>query len=208
MDYDENNEEYEKLKIECILLGESGVGKTNLTNSLVDVRFEQSSKSTVNALYVQKDMNIAGKEYQIRLWDTAGQEKYRSLTKLFYKESKVVIFVYDITNKKSFTELNYWINEIKESLGEEPILGMVGNKSDMEDMKKVDDGEAQKLADEHNMKFQLVSVKNEPKDFKNFLQQLILDYIVKNNYNKDTDNFDLEYQYERDYNAHGSCTIF
>ena len=195
------------IEIKAILLGETGVGKTNLTNASIDLRFEQNCKSTSNALYVQKKMLIFGKNYQLRLWDTAGQEKYRALTKLFYKDSKVVIFVYDITNKKSFTELNYWINEIKESLGDEPVLAMIGNKSDLYEMKEVDETVAQKLAEEKGMKFKLVSTKDDPKSFKTFLRSLIKEYIIKINGNFNEKN-NIELAMDEKEKNQGSCFIF
>jgi small GTP-binding protein len=193
MSKEEENDDNGIIEIKAILLGETGVGKTNLANAAVDLRFDQNAKSTSNALYVQKKMIIFGKNYQLRLWDTAGQEKYRALTKLFYKDSKVVIFVYDITNKKSFTELNFWINEIKESLGDEPVLGILGNKNDLEEMKEVDDNMAQKFAEEKGIKFKVISTKDDPKSFKMFLRSLIKDYLTKKNGNIDGKNsFDLE----------------
>ena len=201
---EEKEEEDEIVEIKAILLGESGVGKTNLANAAVDLRFDQNSKSTVNALYVQKKMNILGKDYELRLWDTAGQEQYRALTKLFYKDSKVVIFVYDITNKKSFTDLKYWINEIKESLGDEPILGIVGNKYDLNEFQQVDENIAKKFAEKNGMKFKLVSTKNEPKSFKIFLRMLMKEYIKKNNKIDENNSFGLEKDQS---DHHGSCLI-
>ena len=192
-------------EIKAILLGETGVGKTNLANAVVDLRFDPNSKSTVNALYVQKNMIIFGKNYLLKLWDTAGQEKYRALTKLFYKDSKVVVFVYDISNKKSFTELNYWFNEIKESLGDEPVLGIIGNKNDLE-QKEVDDNLAKKYAEEKGMKFELISSKEDPKNFKKFLRSLVKDYIIKKGKINDKDIFELESQ--KNDGAQGSCIIF
>ena len=201
---EEKEEEDEIVEIKAILLGESGVGKTNLANAAVDLRFDQNSKSTVNALYVQKKMNILGKDYELRLWDTAGQEQYRALTKLFYKDSKVVIFVYDITNKKSFTDLKYWINEIKETLGDEPILGIVGNKYDLNEFQQVDENIAKKFAEKNGMKFKLVSTKNEPKSFKIFLRMLMKEYIKKTNKIDEKNSFGLEKDQS---DHHGSCLI-
>jgi len=198
-------ESIEETEIKAILIGETGVGKTNLANAVVDLRFDPNSKSTVNALYVQKNMIIFGKNYQLRLWDTAGQEKYRALTKLFYKDSKVVVFVYDISNKKSFTELNYWFNEIKESLGDEPVLGIVGNKNDLE-QKEVDDNLAKKYAEEKNIKFELISSKEDPKNFKKFLRSLVKDYIIKKGKINNKDIFELESQ--KNDGEQGSCIIF
>ena len=148
-------------------------------------------------------MNISGKDYEIRLWDTAGQEKYRALTKLFYKDTKVVVFVYDITDKKSFKELNYWINEIKESLGEEPVLGIVGNKSDLDESKEVEEEEAKKFAEEHNMQFILLSIKEDPISFKNFLRNLCKKYIMKKGFIIERHSFELDK--DQSMNNHGSC---
>ena len=191
------------VEIKSILLGETGVGKTNLANSVIDLGFDPNSKTTVNNLYIQKKMNILGKEYEIRLWDTAGQEKYRALTKLFYKDTKVAVFVYDITNKKSFKELHYWINEIKESLGEEPVLGMVGNKSDLDELKEVEDEEAKKFAEEYNMQFILLSIKEDPISFKNFLGNLCKEYIMKKGFTIEKHSFELDK--DQSMNNHGSC---
>jgi small GTP-binding protein len=101
-----------------VLLGESGVGKTCIIARFINNTFEDNIMSTTGASYAGKTMTFdefQGKSIKFEIWDTAGQEKYRALTKIFYKDSSVAILVYDITNRKSFEEIkNYWYNQIKD----------------------------------------------------------------------------------------------
>jgi len=105
-----------------ILVGESGVGKTCIIVRFVSEEYKEETISTTGASYASKIIEFADykKSIQFQIWDTAGQEKYRGLTKLFYKDAKIVILVYDITRRKSFEEIkNYWYNQIKENSSEE-----------------------------------------------------------------------------------------
>ena len=117
--YEDEEEEEEKKICKVVLLGESGVGKTCIISRFIDNIFTESLDTTTGASYVSK--NITFKEYQnktitFEIWDTAGQEKYRSLTQLFYKDAQIAILVYDITNEESFEEVqNYWYCQVKES---------------------------------------------------------------------------------------------
>ena len=101
-----------------VLLGESGVGKTSIINRYTLNTFKSQRLPTTGANFVQKTIVLEdeNKSIKFEIWDTAGQEKYRSLAKVFYKNSSVCILVYDITRKSSFEELkNYWVDEIKEN---------------------------------------------------------------------------------------------
>ena len=101
-----------------VLLGESGVGKTCIIARFINNTFEDNIISTTGSSYAGKNMTFDefnGKTIKFEIWDTAGQEKYRALTKIFYKDAGVAILVYDITRKESFEEIkNYWYNQIKE----------------------------------------------------------------------------------------------
>ncbi len=101
-----------------VLLGESGVGKTCIIARFINNIFENNIISTTGASYTGKTMTFDeydGKSVKFEIWDTAGQEKYRSLTKIFYKDAGVAILVYDISRKESFEEIrNYWYYQIKE----------------------------------------------------------------------------------------------
>ena len=118
----EEEEDYEGedgKQCKVVLLGESGVGKTSIISRFIDDVFEEELETTTAASYAGK--NMVFKDYQnqvvnFEIWDTAGQEKYRALTQIFYKDASIAILVYDITNEESFEEIkNYWYDQVKES---------------------------------------------------------------------------------------------
>jgi small GTP-binding protein len=173
--------ENEKEDIKVILLGEPGTGKTCLINVTVGEKFVDFTESTSGSTFVSKTFTRDDQDYVVDIWDTAGQEKYRALTKIFIKGSKIVIFVYAIDNKKSFDELkNYWINMTKDILGEETIYGIVGNKTDLYLNEEVKESEASEYAESLGMKFKTVSAKSEPGGFVQYLNELFDDYLEKN----------------------------
>lgn len=100
-----------------VLLGESGVGKTCIITRYINGYFEENGMSTTGASFAGKTMTFEeyGKTVKFDIWDTAGQEKYRALTKIFYKDASIAVLVYDITRRESFEELKkYWYNQVKE----------------------------------------------------------------------------------------------
>ena len=164
--------------IKIILLGESGVGKTNLINISLDREFEQNSTSTIHSSYLEGVLDYNNKKYTYALWDTAGQEIYRSLNKIFIKGSKIILFVYAINNDQSFKEIEYWINSAKEALEEgKYVMALVGNKSDLYEDQQVSDDKAKEFADKYHMKLEITSALSDQAGFKHFLKELIIDYI-------------------------------
>ncbi len=173
-------EEENDNKIKVILIGDSGVGKTNLINVSAGNSFNENEKSTLRASYLEKIININDVSYCLALWDTIGQEKLRNLTKLFFKNAKIVIFVYDITNENSFKGLESWEKDVKELLGDDIIKAVVGNKQDLYNEKEVDENKAMEYANSINAKFRLTSAKTDSDSFVNLLEELLKDYIKKN----------------------------
>ena len=164
--------------IKVILLGESGVGKTNLINVALDKGFDQNSISSVHSSFLQGILDYNDKQYSYVLWDTAGQEIYRSLNKIFIKGSKIIIFVYSIENKESFNQLEFWINHAKETLGEgKYIMAILGNKSDLFEEQVVPDEDAKNLAKKLNMKMAITSALADKEGLKKYLRELLIDYI-------------------------------
>jgi small GTP-binding protein len=179
-----SKKENEQIDLKTILLGESGVGKTSLIKVITGKQFSENVPATYMNYYVEKTFEINNNNYKIKIWDTIGQEKFRTLTKLFYKDSKIIIFVYDKSIKNTFNELiKYWINEVKETIDDHKyVMGIVGNKDDLEDKENdVDEEEARLFANNINAKFKMVSAKKDGEGFEAFLKELIIDLIEKCN---------------------------
>jgi small GTP-binding protein len=141
-----------------VLLGESGVGKTCIISRYVNGTYDDKSESTNGASYASKTIEIQGKNLRFDIWDTAGQEKYRSLTKFFYKDATIAILVYDITRKQSFEELkNYWYDQLKTCGEKNVVIGIAGNKCDKFDEEEVSETEAKEFASSVDAVFGLTS---------------------------------------------------
>ena len=165
--------------IKMILIGRSGTGKTSIIKATIDEEFEDNCESTLTSSFVAKNINIDNKNYRMEIWDTAGQEMYKSLTKLFIVDSKIVIFVYDITSKKSFEELDYWVKTAKETLGDKPIYGLFGNKKDLYLNEQVEENDGIKKANEIGAIFKLTSAKSERENLNEYMNELVKEYIKK-----------------------------
>ena len=172
-----NIEEVDEIK--TILVGMTGAGKTNIINAMTNQPFKAESASTLTSSFVDKYIEINKKKYRVELWDTAGQEKYRSLNKIFINDSKIVIIVYDITTKESFQEVDYWTKTVKEILGDSPIYGLVGNKKDLYTKEQVDEETGRNKAKEINAIFKLTSAKNERGAINEYIKELLENYLKK-----------------------------
>ena len=171
-----NQKEGEEEGIKIILVGDSGTGKTSLINTTVGKKFDESEKSSIQCSYVKIKKEIDDMEYTIDLWDTIGQERFRSLSKIFFKNSEIVIFVFDITNKETFNDLEYWFKTIEDELGNEIIKGLAANKQDLFENQEVDDNIIKQYAIKKGIKYEFTTAKN-PDTFKKLLKQLLIEYL-------------------------------
>jgi len=169
----------EENRIKSIIIGDMAVGKTNLINIAVGKPFNVNQASTLSQNFSQKVINHMGIKYTLDLWDTIGQENLRNMNKLFYKNSRIVIFVYDITNLKSFEALKEWVDEIDAQLGvKNVVMGVVGNKIDLFENEEVSDELGEKFAKSIGALFLQISAKqSEPKIFVDFLYDLLKKYL-------------------------------
>ena len=176
------SEENNDRAIKVILLGESGVGKTNLIRRTMGLNFDKNSDSNFSSSYSENDIIVQDIKYAYQIWDTAGQEKFRALNKLFIKDSKLIIIVFSIDNKISFDQIDFWLNFVKEILGNQGyILGLVGNKSDLYEDQEVDDETINEKVQQLGIKYKLTSAAKADSGFPSFLDELLTDYINKYN---------------------------
>ena len=148
------------LSCKIVLLGEAGVGKTCIISRYINQVFEGNTISTNGASYAAKTLHFDDydKSLKVEIWDTAGQEQYRSLTKIFYKDATAAILVYDITRKKSFDEIkNYWYKQLLDCAPSDIVVGLAGNKADLFDREQVSEEEAKEFAKEIKAIFRLTS---------------------------------------------------
>ena len=148
----------ESLKV--VLIGESGVGKTSIISRYINDTFDPECVTSLGASFISKNLILPEAQGTLRfdIWDTAGQEKYRSLAKVFYKDAMIIIFVYDITKQSSFNEIkDFWYKQIKENTITNPIFAIAANKSDLYEKEQVNEKEARKFADDIGAIFKTTS---------------------------------------------------
>ena len=132
----------EDYKLKVVVVGDSGVGKTNLIKRFVTNTFSANSKATVGVEFISKSYRINDQVFKIEIWDTAGQERYKSITAAYYKGAKGALIVYDTTQKTSFENIDKWMSEIKEKSSKDMKLMIIGNKIDLKDERQVETDEA------------------------------------------------------------------
>ena len=166
-----------------LLLGDSTVGKTCFLMRYTDNTFQEIHMSTIGLDYRLKTMTLnSGKQVKVQIWDTAGQDRFRAITKNYYKGAHGIILIYDVTNQQTFENVTNWINQIKEEASEKVTIFLVGNKIDDEKNRKVETEEGEKLAKDFQLKFYETSAKtgiNVEVTFKDLVQ--IIDEVSAQN---------------------------
>ena len=141
-------------KIKTILVGNSGVGKTSLITQLVRKTFDEEYLPTIAGDKSTKEIDVNGKTLTLEIWDTAGQEMYKNVNKIFMKNSKIVILVYDMTQEESFKGLDSWFKQVEEVNDIKNIqFGVVANKSDLYEDRVIDKEEGENYAKSINAVF-------------------------------------------------------
>ena len=137
-----------------LLLGDSTVGKTCFLIKYTDQSFQDIHMATIGLDYRIKTMKLKNnKEVKIQIWDTAGQDRFRSITKNYYKGSHGIILIYDITNPITFENITHWVSQVREEASKNVVIYLIGNKIDLEEERKVSTEEGEKLAEKLGLPF-------------------------------------------------------
>ncbi|AET37454.1 Rab family GTPase YPT32 Ecym_1207 [Eremothecium cymbalariae DBVPG len=143
-----------------VLIGDSGVGKSNLLSRFTTDEFNVNSKSTIGVEFATRTIEVEGKKVKAQIWDTAGQERYRAITSAYYRGAVGALIVYDISKSSSYENCNHWLAELRENADENVAVGLIGNKSDLAHLRAVPTDEAKNYAQENQMLFTETSALN------------------------------------------------
>jgi len=142
-----------------IIIGPSGVGKSCLLLQFTDKRFHTDHDLTIGVEFGARMVPIDGKQIKLQIWDTAGQESFRSITRSYYRGAHGALLVYDITRRETFNHLKGWLTEVREHSNKEMIIMLIGNKSDLEHKRAVTYEEGRLFAEEQGLVFMETSAK-------------------------------------------------
>lgn len=135
-------------KYKLVFLGEQSVGKTSLITRFMYDSFDNTYQATIGIDFLSKTMYLDDRTVRLQLWDTAGQERFRSLIPSYIRDSSVAVVVYDITNRASFLNTSKWVDDVRGERGNDVIIVLVGNKTDLNDKRQVTTEEGEKKAKE------------------------------------------------------------
>lgn len=146
-------------KFKLVFLGEQSVGKTSLITRFMYDSFDNTYQATIGIDFLSKTMYLEDRTVRLQLWDTAGQERFRSLIPSYIRDSSVAVVVYDISNAKSFQNTRKWIDDVRGERGNDVIIVLVGNKTDLNDKREVTAAQGEEEAKKNNLMFIETSAK-------------------------------------------------
>ena len=136
-----------------IIIGSSGVGKTAIMKRLVENTFSTDSQSTIGVEFDSTSIEVDGQSVKLQIWDTAGQERFRSIAKAYFRNAVGVILVFDITERKTFDDVNMWLNDVHTLCDPSACVILIGNKSDLASSRVVTMAEAENFAAHHQLTY-------------------------------------------------------
>eukprot|EP01018_Ginkgo_biloba_P031592 Gb_05955 [translate_table: standard] len=136
-----------------VLIGDSGVGKSNLLSRFTRNEFTLESKSTIGVEFATRSINLDGKMIKAQIWDTAGQERYRAITSAYYRGAVGALLVYDITRHVAFENVERWLRELQDHTDKNIVVMLVANKSDLRHLRAVSTEDGQAFAEREGLYF-------------------------------------------------------
>ncbi|TFY59530.1 hypothetical protein EVJ58_g5714 [Rhodofomes roseus] len=136
-----------------VLIGDSGVGKSNLLSRFTRNEFNLETKSTIGVEFATRSITVDGKTLKAQIWDTAGQERYRAITAAYYRGAVGALLVYDISKHQTYVNVTRWLKELRDHADSNIVIMLVGNKSDLKHLRAVPTDEAKAFAAENNLSF-------------------------------------------------------
>ncbi|EGN96291.1 hypothetical protein SERLA73DRAFT_185967 [Serpula lacrymans var. lacrymans S7.3] len=136
-----------------VLIGDSGVGKSNLLSRFTRNEFHVDSKSTIGVEFATRSINVDGKTVKAQIWDTAGQERYRAITSAYYRGAVGALLVYDIAKHATYDSVTRWLKELRDHADSNIVIMLVGNKSDLKHLRAVPTEEAKAFSTENELSF-------------------------------------------------------
>jgi len=136
-----------------VLIGDSGVGKSNLLSRFTRSEFNLESKSTIGVEFATRSIQVDGKITKAQIWDTAGQERYRAITSAYYRGAVGALLVYDIAKHLTFENIERWLRELRDHADQNIVIMIVGNKSDLRHLRAVSVEEAKEFAEKNRLSF-------------------------------------------------------
>ena len=173
--------------LKYIIIGSPSVGKSRIVERFIKNSFNENYEITIGVEFGEKNIEIEDKIIRIQIWDTAGQELYKSITRTYYKSCVCAIIVYDITSRKSFNDITNWIEDCVKYSPKTVLMVLIGNKCDLEQSREVSTEEGQELSDKNGISFYETSAR-EGTNIKEIFQKTgeeIYQNIKKGNYNLD-----------------------
>ncbi|XP_076080484.1 ras-related protein Rab-11A isoform X1 [Mytilus galloprovincialis] len=136
-----------------VLIGDSGVGKSNLLSRFTRNEFNLESKSTIGVEFATRSIQVEGKVIKAQIWDTAGQERYRAITSAYYRGAVGALLVYDIAKHLTYENVERWLKELRDHADSNIVIMLVGNKSDLRHLRAVPTDEARAFAEKNSLSF-------------------------------------------------------
>ncbi|GER54972.1 RAB GTPase 11C [Striga asiatica] len=168
------DEEYDYL-FKVVLIGDSGVGKSNLLSRFTRNEFCLESKSTIGVEFATRTLQVEGRTIKAQIWDTAGQERYRAITSAYYRGALGALLVYDVTKPTTFENVNRWLKELRDHADSNIVIMLIGNKTDLKHLRAVATEDAQGFAEREELSFietSALEATNVEKAFQNILSEV------------------------------------